>query len=497
MQQLSGQDASFVYMETPATPMHIGSVGIYDPSTAPGGFVRFKDILKFVESRLGGARCFRQRLVRVPLDLDHPYWIEDPDFDIEFHIRHIALPKPGDWRQLCIQVARLQSRPMDLSKPLWEFNVIEGLDNIPGLPPGCFALMNKVHHAAIDGMSGVELSAAIHDLTPDLPDRDFPANWKPDSRPGIAELLAKTYMNNLKQPFKYAQVAAQTMPGLAKLAGGLSAGELKTAGGNVMAPKTRLNGKVGPHRVWNAVTYPLGGIKAIKAGVDGATVNDVVLAIVGGGLRKWLEAKGELPAESMRAMAPISVRASGEKAALGNLVSAMVVPLGTHIGDAAERLRFVQAETVASKALTNAIGARALTDVSQLMPAALTGLAARLYTRLGVANAHAPVFNCVVTNVPGARLPVYFVGAKMLHMYGTGPIFDGMGLINSIYSYDQDVAISFTSDRAMMPDPDFYAECLQTAYDELCAAFVTAAAAAPKPTARPKRAKAQPQMQGA
>ena len=168
MQQLSGQDASFVYMETPATPMHIGSVGIYDPSTAPGGFVRFKDILKFIESRLQGARSFRQKLVRVPFDLDHPYWIEDGDFDLEYHVRHIALPRPGDWRQLCIQTARLHARPLDMNKPLWEFWIIEGLNNIPGIPKGSFAMVSKVHHAAIDGMSGVEMSAALHDLNADM-----------------------------------------------------------------------------------------------------------------------------------------------------------------------------------------------------------------------------------------------------------------------------------------------------------------------------------------
>ena len=165
--------------------MHIGSVGIYDPSTAPGGFVRFKDILRHVESRLDKARSFRQKLVRVPFDLDHPYWVEDANFDIEYHIRHMALPKPGDWRQLCIQVARLQARPMDLSRPLWEFNIIEGLDNIPGIPPGSFALMAKVHHAAIDGMSGVELSAAVHDIEPKPVEYASKASWKGESVPAI------------------------------------------------------------------------------------------------------------------------------------------------------------------------------------------------------------------------------------------------------------------------------------------------------------------------
>src|SRR6476646_9643841 len=245
MQQLSGQDASFVYLETPATPMHRGSVGIYDPSTAPGGFVRFKDILRFIESRLGEARSFRQRLVRVPFDLDHPYWIEDPDFDIEYHVRHIALPKPGDWRQLCIQVARLHALPMDLSKPLWEFTIIEGLDNIPGLPPGCFALLAKVHHAAIDGMSGVEMSAAIHDLSPDKPNRVANDDWKPDSLPGVAELLIKSYFNTLRKPLQYAETMARVVPGLARLGQSVSKGAVSVAGQR-LAPKTRLNGKVGP-----------------------------------------------------------------------------------------------------------------------------------------------------------------------------------------------------------------------------------------------------------
>jgi diacylglycerol O-acyltransferase / wax synthase len=481
MQQLSGQDASFVYLETPHTPMHIGSVGIYDPSTAPGGFVRFKDILEFVASRLGGARSFRQRLVRLPLDMDHPYWIEDPDFDIEYHVRHIALPKPGDWRQLCIQVARLHSRPLDLTKPLWEFIIVEGLDNIEGLPPGCFALVAKVHHAAIDGMSGVELSAAVHDLSPDKPNRIANDDWKPDDLPGVADLLIKSYFNSLRKPLQYAETMARAVPGLARLGQSVSKGDVSLQN-QKLAPKTRLNGKVGPHRVFDAVPLPLADIRAIKDAVPGATVNDAILAIVGGGLRRYLQGKGELPQDSMTAMAPISVRAEGEKAALGNLVSAMVVPLGTHIADPMERLRYVHGETVNSKALTNAVGARTLTDYSQFMPAGLSGIAARLYTRLGAANAHAPVFNTVVTNVPGSRVPLYFAGAKMVGMYGLGPIFDSMGLINTIYSYVDTIAISFTADRDMMPEPAAYADGLRQSFEELKAAAIP-------PATKPKGAK--------
>ena len=478
MQQLSAMDASFVYLETPHTPMHIGSVAIYDPSTAPGGFVRFKDILQFIGSRLSGARSFRQRLVRVPFDLDHPYWIEDPEFDIEFHVRHIALPKPGDWRQLCIQVARLHARAMDMTKPLWEFTVIEGLDNIEGLPPGCFALVSKVHHAAIDGMSGVEMSAALHDLDANMTPPGAVDSWRPDHMPHVADLLVRSYFNSLAQPMRVMETIGRSLPGMAKLTSEVRRGDVSLRNARP-AQKTRLNGKVSGHRVWDAVPFKLADIRAVKDAVADATVNDVILAVVGGALRKYLGGKGELPRETLTAMAPISVRGEAGKGAMGNQVSAMVVGLGTQIEDPIERLRFVHQEAVNSKALTGAVGAKNLADYSQLMPAALAGLAARLYTRIGAANAHSPAFNCVVTNVPGSRVPLYFAGARMVGMYGTGPIFDGMGLINTIYSYGATIAVSFTSDRDMMPDPAAYADALRETFEAMRAAAVKPSALPP------------------
>ena len=414
MQQLSGQDASFVYLETPNTPMHIGSVAIYDPSTAPGGKVRFKDILRHIEARLHLARPFRQKLVRVPGNLDHPYWIEDENFDIEFHVRHIALPEPGDWRQLCIQVARLHSRPMDMSKPLWEFTVVEGLDNIEGLPAGCFALVSKVHHAAIDGMSGVDMTSAIHALEAEAPPPPPPATpWKPEKAPGLGELLVRTQLNNIAQPFAWMKTVAESVPGLARLGQGWSKRELSFE--NVRpAPRTRFNAKVGPHRAFEGSLFDLADVRAVRTAVAGATVNDVMLTVVGGALRKYLDAKGELPKETMSAMAPISVRAEGEKGSMGNLVSAMVVGLGTHIADPLERLAYVHGEAENSKAMTNAVGARTLAEYSKLLPSALAGLGARLYTQLGLADRMSQAFNCVVTNVPGPRVPIYMAGAQMV-----------------------------------------------------------------------------------
>ncbi len=485
MQQLSGQDASFVYLETPNTPMHIGSVAIYDPSTAPGGKVRFKDILRHIEARLHLARPFRQKLVRVPGNLDHPYWIEDENFDIEFHVRHIALPEPGDWRQLCIQVARLHSRPMDMSKPLWEFTVVEGLDNIEGLPAGCFALVSKVHHAAIDGMSGVDMTSAIHALEAEAPAPPPPATpWKAEKAPGLGELLVRTQINNIAQPFAWMKTVADSVPGLARLGQGWSKRELSFE--NVKpAPRTRFNAKVGPHRAFEGALFDLADVRAVRAAVAGATVNDVMLAVVGGALRNYLEAKGDLPRETMSAMAPISVRAEGEKGSMGNLVSAMVVGLGTHIADPLERLAYVHGEAENSKAMTNAVGARTLAEYSKLLPSALAGLGARLYTQLGLANRMSQAFNCVVTNVPGPRVPIYMAGARMVVQYGTGPIFDGMGLIHPVYSYGDRIAVSFVADREVMPDPAFYAQCLAEAFAELKVA--AAGAAAPVAPSTPKK----------
>jgi diacylglycerol O-acyltransferase / wax synthase len=484
MEQLSGQDASFVYMETANTPMHIGSVGIYDPSTAPGGFVRFKDILAHIESRLDKARSFRQKLVRVPFDLDHPYWVDDANFDLEYHVRHVALPKPGDWRQLCIQTSRLHARGMDLSKPLWEFNIVEGLDNIPGIPPGSFALVAKVHHAAIDGMSGVELSAAVHDIEPKAVERTTSKGWKGESEPAVTEMLMRTWMNSVTQPVRFAKTLAQTVPGAARLIKEVAGGDVSLKG-TKMAPQTLFNGKVGPHRVFDGAAFQLNDVRSIKDRIEGATVNDVILTIIGGGLRRYLLARNNLPKESLQVMAPISVRAEGEKEALGNLVSAMVVQIGTHIDDPMERLAWVRKQALNSKAMTNAVGARTLTDYSQFLPSALAGLAARLYTRVGAANLHSPVFNCVATNVPGPRIPLYFAGAKLVRQMGLGPVFDGMGLINTIYSYGPEIAISFTSDRDMLPDPANYAQALRDSFDELLNAK-------PKAAVKPKKEEAEP-----
>ncbi len=480
MRQLQGMDSSFVALESPNSPMHIGSVLIYNPETAPGGFVRFKDILSFIESRMQLSRTMRQRLVRVPFDLDYPYWIEDPDFDLEYHVRHVALPKPGDCRQLCIQAARIHARPLDLNRPPWEFTVVEGLDAVEGYPPGCFAFVTKVHHAAIDGMSGIDLMEALHTLNPDDPPPSKPDKWKPEKVPGPVELLGKSYVNALLNPLKQAQVAAQAVPGVASAIKGLLTRDFKLSS-DLVPPRTRFNRSISPHRVIEGRRFDLKEFKSIRALLPEAKVNDVAIAVIGGALNKYLTAKDDLPKGTMTAMAPISVRGTDEKGDMGNQVSAMIAPLGTHIADPAKRLSYVYNQTSNSKAMTNAIGARRMTEVSKVNPLLYMALGAQLFSRVSIAHKLAMPFNTVVTNVPGPPVHIYSSGARLESMAASLIcLTDGLGLAHVVQSYVDEAYISFTACRDIMPDPEFYSQCLQDSFDELLAAAKAESAGAAK-----------------
>lgn len=469
MEQLQGMDASFVALETANSPMHIGSILIYDPSTAPGGFVRFKDILRFIQSRAQLSKTMRQRLVKVPFNIDYPYWVEDENFDLEYHIRHVALPKPGDWRQLCIQAARIFARPLDLNRPPWEFTVVEGLDNVEGVPKGSYAIVTKVHHAAIDGMSGIDLMQALHTPTPSVAPPNLPDTWKPDRNPNKVGLFAKGYVRAWLNPFRQVGVAAQAVPGVYRAARGMIRGDygLNAA---IQAPRTRFNTKVSPHRVVDGQVFQLEHIKALRSLSEGAKVNDVMLTIIGGGLNKYLTAKGDLPSTTMTAMAPISVRSEDQKNTMGNEVSAMIAPLGTHIADAKERMAYVHNQTKRSKEMTNALGARQMTEASKVSPALFMALGAQLYSRLGVANYMKPVLNTVVTNVPGPPIPLYSSGAKLVSMQGLLCLLDGVALGHVVQSYLKEATITFTACRDAMPDPEFYRECLLESFEEMAAA---------------------------
>lgn len=471
MQQLSALDATFINVETRNAPTHISSLMVYDQTTAPGGLVTFKGILANVESRLHLARCFRQKIVRAPGGFDHPYWIEDPNFDLEFHVRHIALPKPGDWRQLCIQAARIHSRPLDLNKPLWEMTVIEGLDNVEGLPSGCFAILTKIHHAAIDGVSGVELTAAIHDLEPEGRPEPPKQPWVAESEPSILELAVRSTINNVRQPLRFARILSEAAPPairgyLEKVRDRDDEGEAEPV------PRTRFNGKVSQHRVFEAASFSLDDVRQIRKCVPGSTVNDVILAVCGGSLRRYLEKHHELPRESLTAFAPISTRTQDQAGTAGNQVSGMLVRMHTDEVDPVKRLEKVHRTTVVSKEMTEAVGARTMTDITQTLPGALTGIAGRLVARTGLMSRMRPIANCVVTNVPGPQVPLYFTGAKLVASFGLGLPMEGVGLFHCVMSYNGSITVAITACRNQMPDPGFYAECLEASFRELRQAAV-------------------------
>jgi WS/DGAT/MGAT family acyltransferase len=487
MQQLSGLDASFLYFETPNAPGHVFTVWICDQSTAPGGKVTFKGILEHVQSRLHVSRAFRQRLVEVPFGLDHPYWIEDPDFDLEYHVRHIALPRPGDWRQLCIQIARLHSRPLDRSRPLWEMYVIEGLDDVADLPKGSFAIMTKVHHAAVDGVTLLEITSALHDLSPVAAPPESPSRWRPEREPTTAELLSRAAVNNATRPVRMGRMMAAQMPGGAAQVREQLARRNFDLPRMSAAPRTRFSGTVTTHRVIEARRFELETAKRIKAAVPGATVNDVAITVVAGGLRAYLLEKGELPDETLRVMAPISTRTAEQAGTAGNQVSAMIVEAGTNIADPKQRLAAVHESSKASKAAAEANGARDMSQFSEMLPGGLAALAARTASQFEMATRTTPIVNTVVSNVPGPQKPLYFAGARLVTFFGGAGVGDGMGLLHGVSSYIGQLILSVVSDREMMPDPSHYADLLEQSFADLAAATGATMPAKPKAATPAKR----------
>lgn len=465
MEQLKGDDALFVALESPKAPVHVATVTIYDPSTAPGGFVRFKDILKFTEDRLHLSKTMRQKMVKVPFNIDYPYWVEDDKFDLEFHIRHISLPEPGDWRQLCIQVSRIFARPLDLSRPPWEMTVIGGLDKIKGYRKGCYAVITKVHHAAIDGIAGIDMMQALHTLTPDVSPPSIPSTWEPEAKPSDTQLFMKGYVNFWKRPYRTANAIRKAAPGIIKAARGRDdAPKVRLL--DKKTPKTRFNLPVSPHRVFDARYFDLTDVKALRQLSPGSKINDVMLSIVSGAMREYLKGHGELPESSLKTIVPINMRTEAERSQTGNQVSALTTSLGSDISDPAERLRFIHQQTMAAKAKTSDLGPREITEIVKQVPLNAMNLGAGLHQRFRLANRTPKSINTVVTNVPGPPVPLYSAGAKAVAMFGQICLVDGLGLGHVVVSYLDKIAISFTACRDAMPDPLYYAKCLEKSFAE-------------------------------
>jgi len=486
MRQLSARDAAFLYSDTHHANANVTLVQIYDQSTVPGGKLRFKSILAHIESRLAGLPIFRSKLQRVALDLDHPYWVDDANFDLEYHVRHIALPKPGDWRQFCIQASRIHARPLDRERPLWEIYVVEGLDSLLDLPAGSFALLTKIHHAAVDAEGGSKIALLLHDSSPDALLPPPPKPWFPQRAPGTLELLLRGGVNAVLSPLQLRTPLAR------RLADGVRAG-WTFANDLVARPEqllaTRFNAVVSAHRVFDTRRFGAEEFEAIRGLVPGASLNDAVLAVCGGALRGYLKAQGELPAASLSAVTPL--QPTGGHA---GSMSWRPVQLGTDLSDPVQRLARIHQQTAAAPG-TDAVQDGAERPDGSHQAAATLALSSRLQGLLNLGDPRrSPAAACTVTHVAGPSMPLYLRGARMTYFSAIMPIADGMGLVIAVTSYDGRIVISPTSCRELLPDPEAFTQQLRDSFQEYLA---LARARTPRPAGRPRSAAKRASARGA
>ena len=465
MRQLTSLDAQFLAVESAATYGHVGGLAVYDPSTAPGGEVTVKDICRLVGERLHLLPPFRWRLVPVPFGLDLPYWVEDPDFDIDFHIRESAVPPPGDDRRLGETVARIFARPLDRSHPLWELYLIHGLEG------GRVALLTKVHHSVADGISGNEILSVLLDPSPEgreiePPDGDGPRG---ERVPSDLEMLGRGLLGLPRQPLR-ALRALPAVPAMTELPGAnafpavpaissvltrarralgadFDDGVLEV--GTARAPRTSFNGPVSPHRRFAFGSLSLDSVKALKNEL-GITVNDVVVALATTAVRDWLIERDELPDDPLIAMVPVSVRREDERSDFGNRISAMIVPIPTNEPDPRRRLLRTHELLKSAKERHNAVPAQLLTDATAFIPPAVAALAAR--TTVGIMSRTRPPLNLVISNVPGPRDPLYAAGALLQAHFPVSVVMDGVGLNITVMSYRDHVDFGIVADRNQVDD---------------------------------------------
>lgn len=472
MKQLGTLDSAFINLETRNTPQHIGGLGIYDPSTAAGGAVRFKEVLDSFELRLNSMPLFRTRLVQVPGDIDKPYWVEDANFDVEFHIRHISLPKPGDWRQLWIQAARLHSRPLDMARPLWEVYVIEGLDNFEGLPEGAFAMYTKMHHSMVDGAGGASFMAALHDLEPNpAPQAATAQTILVDRDPSGAELLARGVINNVTGSFGKLRSVANAAAGLAKYQLGVSRDELPPL--DIQGPETRFNKQVGPHRIAEGATFALADIKSIK-NAAGVTINDVVLGLVGGALQRYLKLHNEVPGENLVAAIPVNLRVRKGESTENNNVGSMFADLHSNVEDPIERLKAIRETTRLAKSTNSKNPMSEALRVAGFFSPLVSKAAAQFWSRNHLSQYLPTNVSTVITNVPGPNFSMYCAGAEMVRYHGLGLLTPGCGVFHAVFSSNGRVTVTVLSDREIIPDPEVYRQCLLDSHADMLQAAETA-----------------------
>jgi diacylglycerol O-acyltransferase len=450
--RLSSTDASFLAQERQSSHMHVGAVLLFE-----GPPPSYEELLGQIESRLHLVPRYRQKLAFPPFETGKPVWVDDPTFNLEYHARITALPKPGSEQQLRDLAGRIFSQRLDRSKPLWETWLVHGLAG------GGFALISKTHHALIDGVAGVDLASVLFDLSP-VPSKVDPEPWTPKPEPSGAELLAEGVKGVVRSPFELAgrALGAVRRPGhslgvLRESAEGI--GEVVWAGLNP-APDTPLNVPIGPHRRVALVRSELQSFKLVKD-TFGGTVNDVVLAVVAGGMRTWLRSRGvRTEGLELRALVPVSIRTDVEQSEGGNRIAAMRGPLPVYVDDPVERLRLVSEAMHDLKDSKQALGAEVISGLNEFAPPTLLAQASRL-------NFSTRLFNMIVTNVPGPQFPLYLLGRELQELIPVAFLPEDHALAVAIMSYNGTVDFGLLADFDAMPDIDFVTQAIEDSLAEL------------------------------
>jgi WS/DGAT/MGAT family acyltransferase len=458
MRRLGGLDAAFLYGETPSWHMHVSGLLVADPSTAPNGF-SFQRLRDLTAERLPLLPQFRWKLHEVPLGLDRPGWVEEQDFDLDYHIRHIAVPSPGGPKELGDLVGDLVSYKLDRSKPLWEMWMIEGLEG------GQVAVLTKIHHSIIDGVSGAGLAQIILDLEPDpQPVEMTTVDSLHDERvPNSAELFGLGVARTMLTPWRMARYSGQLVRQGLALAG--FARRRRTPPFPFQAPRTSFNAELTPHRRTATATVPLSRVKALKHAYD-VKLNDVVLALCASTLRRYLEDRGELPDAPLVAQVPVSVRSENDQQP-GNQVAAMFASLATDIEDPVARLQAIYESTQDAKEMRQALEAHKIMNLTDTTPPGLISLAARTYMASGLGPRMPPPFNVIISNVPGPPFPLYMAGAKLQSLSPMGPLLYGGGLNITVISYIDNLDFGFLACRELVPDVWAIADGIELALAEL------------------------------
>ncbi len=465
--------------------MHVAMTAIFDPSTMQDGY-EFSAIKEFIEARLHLVPPFRRRVVSVPFRLNHPIWVEDPSFDLDYHIRRIRAPAPGGHRELAELAAQIASTPLDRGRPLWELYVVEDLAD------GNIGVVVKMHHCAVDGVSGAELMVNLFDLSPEGRELEPQEPRLPEPVPSDLELVAHAIASRARRQASLVPLLGSTIRAVGKLVTRHRDPNAIVGAVPLTAPATPWNAAITPHRRMSFTRVSLDDVKRVKNAV-GCTVNDVVLGLMGGALRRYLEDHGGNPSEPLVAVCPVSVRTDEEHGATNNKVSAMFTSLATNVDDPIERLRAINKVTRGAKEDHNALGAHLLQDWAEHAAPTTFALAARLYSSFHLADGHRPIHNVVISNVPGPAFPLYFASAELQYTLPMGPVMEGAGLNITVLSYMDHVDIGFMACRELVPDAWDLVDDVQEAMAELLTAIepleaaAVAAASEPTPAATKKK----------